>query len=529
MARSRIFSVATLQGVVFFCLAVLFLLIYLLPAIRQYNVFWLQAFDYGIIYNSTQELAFGRPAFMTTRGVHVWGDSQDYFQLLFAPLHYLPAPHYWLIGAHSVAIWSCGVFCFFYLRPHRLVALLVPLVVWMSPYLINSSNDLFHTESYATILHLLVFYAAVRGRRGLFWGAVLLVLACKEDIAIYVAWFMVLAFFRPDIFRIERRHLAGAVAAAVAVFVINQSVVQPYYKLQTCEWLGTPVTMAAVRATPSPWFPDIWTELLRPAYYARVLLPEVPWYLLMLLWPVVFFPRAAFPMIFLPLAGAAINVLGSGYLLKSTFHYDHSSYAAVIIVMLIGLSRIKRKNLVAIVLFAVALGIHLYWPHMRARVTRVWNGEDNLWAFKKDERTVFSERLNALLPPDTVVSADYGTVNYLLRGRSQAFMFENPFRPDYFAIYDLCDGDEKPLPGLPPVDLVVLRADYRPLPSGQASLAPFDHYQASLFDGKFPMHLYVNPNSPRRDRLVSVMNEVGARLVAPATPSPGGEVIHSHP
>jgi hypothetical protein len=515
----RVFSWTTLQGVVFVALAGLSLCLYVLPAIRQYRIAWLLVFDYGILFNSTQELAFGRPAFLTTRGVHVWADSQDYFQYLFAWLHHLPHPHYALIVAHSLAIWFCGVFCFFYLRAERRVSLLVAATAWLSPHLVNSSNDLFHTESYATILHLLLFLGAVRGRPGLFWSATLLVLTCKEDIAIYVAWFMVLAWFRPDRFPIGRRQLAAAFVVAVAVFAVNQAVVQPYYKVLTCEWLGAPVQPKDVQATPSPWFPDIWRALLRPDYWTRVLTADVARYLAMLFWPVLFFPRAAFPMTLLPLAGATVNVLGSGYLIKTEWHYDHSTYAAVIIAMLLGLSRIRRKDLVAILIFAVALGIHLYWPHMRARVTQVWNGQGDWWAFPKDDRVTFYERLTTLLPADVVISSDYHTVSYLLPGQSQVFMFENPFRPDHFGVYGLCDGGGKPLPGLPPADLVVLQDEYRPRASGQAVLASMLRYRVTRAGGRWTS-FYLNPDSPRRAELEILLDGVGAQHFEGPLPPP---------
>ena len=124
------------------------------------------------------------------------------------------------------------------------------------------------------------------------------------------------------------------------------------------------------------------------------------------------------------------------------------------------------------------------------------------------------------------MQADLTTVKWGgTRGRSTVFMFENPFRPDYFGVYDLCEGNGKSLPGLPSADIVVLRADYQPTPTGQAVLTSMKHYQVLRFEGTLPMHMYINPNSPRRARLDAAMQELGAMRVAPQVPdgasSPG--------
>jgi uncharacterized membrane protein len=507
----RLWRPTLFQGIAFVSIAGYFLLLYVVPPIRFYNIFWLQNFDYGILYNSSQMLAHLQAPFVTTRGTHSWADNQDYFQVLLGIFHHLPYPHYSLLVSHALAIFACGVFCFLFLRREGLVALLLPLVVWMSPYLVNMNLDLFHTEAYATILLLLMFYGATHGRPWCFAIATLLALACKEDVAITVGTFMTLALLRPGFFQLQRRYLVAGLAASVLVFVINQGVVLPYFKLRTCEWLNADFSRSNMRAGPTaPWFADIWSQLLNPSYYKiKFASPGVMRYLLTLLWPMVFFARSTFPISLLPLPGAFINIFGSGYLIQSRHHYDHSTYAAVIIVMLLGIRRVRFKKTLGTVLVLIAAWINLHTPLVRMKVTTVRTPE--FWSLEKDERTRFVELLNELLPPDIVISADYTALNYLLRGRDTVYMFENPFRPDYFGIYGLCDGVVGVYRTVPTPDIAVVRGDYTMAPKVREILdTAYENWTVYPFGGRHPMNLFINPRSKQYGRLVSVARELGA-------------------
>lgn len=483
---------------------------YVVPPIRQYNIFWLQTFDYGILYNSSQELAFGRAPLLTTRGTHAWADNQDYLQILFAPLHWLPAPHYSLLTIHSLAIWACGVFVFWFLR-RGWTGLCIAVFVWLSPYMINMAIDLFHTEAFATIFLLLMFAAAVAGRRTAFFVSALLALSCKEDVAITVAGFMALAFLRPTFFRLGRSDFVVGFAVACAVFALNVGVVLPHYKQVTCEWLGAEIPTAQVGAAPAaPWFGNIWKDLRDPAFYRwKILIPEVRQYLLLLLWPLVPFLRSTFPMCLLPLGGVAVNVLGGGYLIQSQFHYDHSTFAGVIIVVLLGLSRARYPLVWGVLLAGITVWVNVTVRNVRVRLRDPMNPQ--FWEIKKDDRTRFVEALSRRLPTDIVLATDYTSNNYLLPGRQWVYMLDNPFRPDYFGIYDLCDGNQRPYTKIPMVDLVVMKRDARPKPEVMAKLdAGFERWRVKLNEGGGHMDLLVNPQSPQADRLRGIAQELGA-------------------
>ena len=251
--------------------------------------------------------------------MHALADNQEYFQIAFAWAHHLPGPHYWLLLLHSLGIFSCGIAAFALSRRLGAIALLMPAFVWLSPFLININLDLFHTEAFATILILLMYAGARAGKLVLYLVSLSLALLCKEDVAITVATFSVLAWLKPDWFALPRRVFQWSALAAVAVFSINLLVVLPHYKLQTCLWLDPGFNAAGLDAAPvAPFFRNTFANLFHWDFYrerlGRVL---VLLYLVKLMWPVLLVAPKVGPFWLLPLPGAAINVIADAdYLVK---------------------------------------------------------------------------------------------------------------------------------------------------------------------------------------------------------------------
>jgi hypothetical protein len=151
----------------------------------------------------------------------------------------------------------------------------------------------------------------------------------------------------------------------------------------------------------------------------------------------------------------------------------------------------------------------------------------DFWYLAKDERTSFCERMSDALPTDIVISADYTTVNYVLRGRSHVYMLENPLEFRYFGIYGLCDSTQSPLRAVPKPDLVIIRQDYRTSPTVADLLrSSYDHWQVFLMDKAYAMNLFVNPRSERRGDIEAALRTLGATpapppALAPTAPPPG--------
>jgi len=72
----------------------------------------------------------------------------------------------------------------------------------MSPFLINMNLDLFHTEAFASIFLLLLYFSCKTGNPYLFYLFLLAAISCKEDVAITAGFFMFLAALSPERFKL---------------------------------------------------------------------------------------------------------------------------------------------------------------------------------------------------------------------------------------------------------------------------------------------------------------------------------------
>jgi hypothetical protein len=396
--------------------------------------------------------------------VHAWADNQDYFQVVFALIHRLPAPHYCLLTFQALAIYACGALGLLHAWKHgALVAGCVALAIWTSPLLVNM-NHFLHTEALTTVLILLLYGACKRGSVRGFYAFLCMALACKEDVALSLGLFMVVALVERGRFGLPPRHFAVGLGLAVALFFFNLLVVLPHFKIETCRWLDPQADVSDMTAGPvAPSHQAVLSNWYRPAFLASAFFrPEVGLYLLEVLWPTVFFLRSASWLLLLPAAGLFVNVVGEMPNLTAGFyHYDFATMAAVIIIVLEGLAASAHRRVVALLLLGGAVLAGSLAPirvPLHAGFTR------GFYRLEKAEEVRFLERLNRVLPEETAIAADHTSLNYLLDGHPQAYMFPSPILPlpAGFGILGACTGFRDP----PELDLVLIRNDRPIAPPG---------------------------------------------------------------
>ena len=444
-----------------------FLALYVLPALGAYARFGLENFDFGMVFQSSYLLSRGEEPFMTCRGVHAWADNQDYLQLLFAPFHWLPRSQQTLLAFHSLAAFAPGLACLVYLwRRGTAVAMGTAVLAWSSPFLLNMALDLLHIETLAALALLAVYLAAKHGRRLLFWTALVAALAAKEDVALTTGLWMVLYWLAARRLALPRAHFAAGLALSLAVFFVNLKLVLPYYKLATCLWLDPLAAVGTMDSVPAaPAYKEVLESWYKPAFLAeRLLAPEALTYAVALLWPVAFFLRRPTLLWLGPLAGMFVNAVSSSqHLTSGYYHYDFATFAAVLVIVLEGLSEQARPARTGLALALVALGVALVSPHhphagpgqehrLHLRASLYAPLTPSTYDLEPVSEVRFLEELDALLPADAVVSADSASMCYLLGGRPQVFLFKNPFEPHFFGLYEQCTRFAVP----PAVDLVIL-------------------------------------------------------------------------
>ncbi|MCB0360754.1 MAG: DUF2079 domain-containing protein, partial [Bdellovibrionales bacterium] len=398
------------------------------------------------------------PLFLTTRGVHAWADNQDYFQLFLAPLHAVKDSREALLLVHSLALFAPGFLVLLLLRKMPFQAIGASLFVWLSPFLINANLDLIHTESFATVFLIGVYTCAKRGHVLGFILCSLSALSCKEDVAFTYAMLMLLIYWKHNDFKISRSVALFGCITAICIFLTNFFWVLPNFKLATCQWLNPTFSIDRLDYAPTaPFFRTFFTDIQTAAFYQRMLgRPELGLYLLKLCWPLLLLGRAAWPFALAIIPGVALNTISNtGYYIEAYYHYDHSTFAAVIIALLWALPRAKLPRTRAILIGSTAVVLHLALPSwFRMHVTEM--PQASWWVKATHPAVTTLELLREKLPSGLVISADYNSLNYLLNPAQTVFMYENPIRRHYFGIYFVCEDLAAP----PPVDLVIIRQSY---------------------------------------------------------------------
>jgi len=432
-------------------------LYYYIPPLRFIAEGHLQNFDFGILLHSTNLLAIGEQAFLTNRGVHVWADNQDYLQILFTPIHWTADPIRSLVLLHTSGIFAVGLLLLWTLRKQPFIALMLALFYWLNPIVANMNLDLVHTEAFSTLLLLIVFLSAKKGFLAVFWFFALLALLTKEDVAVTLGAFAVLARFAAVEFELNKRQFDLLLALSLVVFAVNFFIVLPHFKLETCRWLDpTVVSLERDFAPASPFFRAAFSGFLSVEFYQRVFVrEELVGYLLKVLWPLLLIALRPNLFMLLPLPGILLNIIsGSNYLIQGLYHYDHATLAGVLIALLVSMPKLRFKGVVSFALFAISLSLNLYQPvDVRQRISDL--AEPWFFELQDRPRTALLKELQNTIPKGTVISADYAFISYLLPSRTSVFAYPNPIESSYFGIYGLCEE----FATRPEVDLFVIHPE----------------------------------------------------------------------
>jgi hypothetical protein len=304
-------------------------------------------------------------------------------------------------------------------------------------------------------------------------------------------------------------------------------VVLPAAKRATCARLDPGVAATRLVESPepvSPYFRDVLGGLGRPGFWReRLGRPEAGAYLGRLLWPELLVLPVAPAWALLPLPAALVNIASGGrYLVEGSWHYDHASFALLLVGLVHALGRARRPRPAAAALVAgLGLAVGLAQPPSRTPPWAVL--ERAFWRFEKDERVRLAEALAAALPAEALTSADYTTLNYLLDGRPAVYMFPNPLESEVFGIAGLCSRWADP----PRPELVVLRDDYRPSPALEARLdAGWERWRVTTVEGSARFHVWIDPRSERFAALRAAVHNLDfslarSRRVQPAGATPG--------
>ena len=394
-----------------------------LGALRHHR-FATFGFDLGIYDQATWLLAHGHlDGMITVRGLRVFGHHVNPVLFAYAPAYRLGAGVEVLLVTQVVAQAAAALVCFAIgverLGDRRL-ALGPALALLANPTWQWLTWEFFHPEVLAGTALLGAWWAALHRRWGWFAGAVVLAVACREDVALATAVLGLVVAGRG-----ERRVGLATTAASLGWYLVATRVILvwgngtgPFYETYFTDLGDGPGAVLRTVLT-RPWEPlGLAVRPDRLAYLGRML------------GPFAFLPVAG-PVGLAPAAPAlVVNLLSSfPYTRELTYHYQALVVPALAIATVEAVARLRRRGrpvaaaTAVVAVLAAAAATSVAWGPSPLG-TRFRTG---IWPLEADPRQPARERAVRLVPAAAPVSATYTFVPHLTHRRA-VYEFPNPWR-----------------------------------------------------------------------------------------------------
>jgi uncharacterized membrane protein len=399
------------------------------------------AFDMGIPDQGIWLLSRFHDPFVTVIGRQLFGDHTSYIYLLLVPVYWV-YPHTAALLVIQAMLLSGAAIPIYALARHLLrstpLATLAAAAYLLNPALQQGNMEQFHVESFEVALIATALYAAVVWRPRLLLVAVVLLLLCKEDAAMYAVPLGVWVLFRRD-----RRVGLVIVGGATLSALIDNLVVIP-----------TLIGVANIHGNRFPFNGIVGSlrELVRhPAQvWSYAGSEKRPRYL----WQMAF--SAGLVFVVAPEI-ALLAIVGVGVNIWSTFGYQHEiiyHYSLPIVPILAcgtiwAISRMSSSRLRTLASGAVlisALWACTLWG------LAPFSNEKYAHTSPTAPTVLATNQILHAVPSSGAVSAYYGYVA-ALDHRTQIYMWPNPFKASYWGTFT---QEGKRLPYASEIQYVVL-------------------------------------------------------------------------
>jgi len=444
-------------GLMLAAMTIAYVAVFSATTLNNYNRLWYGNFDLGISDQGIWLLSRLENPYLTTRGLHLFGDHASYVSILVAPLYWLWDDAKALIILHTIAL-AAGAPLIFAIAKRKTGSVAASSALALSylmypPLHYTNLDSGYHAESLAVPLILLAYLMLIEKRWGAYFITTLLALACKEEIVapVFLFGLYITAFSK------ERR--IGLLTSAMAVLyaIIVAAVIFPYFA-------GTQYqnTFHANKAFGymGPTLTDKVGSLTNASLlWGRAYTDKNIEYVNDILAPVAYLP--ALSPAFYAAGNLYINILSTwAYTHEIRYHYVTPIIPLVYIALanLVGHLRGRKRLLAAasIVLVAAALwgnwetgheDVSLKYPE---RILENLRNPDQTPDRIRDLRIMLDD-----IPANASVSASYDIVPQLSHRRT-IYMYPNPFQTEYYGI----DNLQKP-PDMKP-DYLAIDSDLNP-------------------------------------------------------------------
>jgi uncharacterized membrane protein len=406
---------------------------------KEYNSLWYGNFDLGIPDQGVWMISRLHNPYLTTRGLHLFGDHATYIHLLIAPIYWVWDDVRALLLVQTVAL-ALGALPVYLLAKDKfqgkLTALVFPFSYLMLPALHFSNLDAgHHFESLPVPLILLGYWALTRRKFRLYYATTFLSLICKEEIAITFMLYGAYIAYKHD-----RRVGIMTSSCAAAYLLLVMYVLLPYFNQEGSIYADR--TVGSFGKNPS----EALSSVTNPSFMIKKFDTEANRGYMRAL-----FEPTGYLILLEPLAIASsgslwlnlINDWPYAHLIR--YHYVTPIIPFIYIALIEGIGRFRKNKrvkaaLLTIVLASAVLGNANYSPS-QSNIKSWGEMADAIGAFNQvpQESAAIVDAMGKI-PKNASVSAAYNLVSHLSH-RERAYMFPNPFR---VTLYGINDG------GIPP-------------------------------------------------------------------------------
>jgi uncharacterized membrane protein len=413
--------------------AIFFAVVFAAVGIKIHGVFSTSAYDLGLYDQAFWRYSQLLPNFNTVRGMNILGDHFSPIALLFAPLYRIWPDIAWAFALQALSVASGGVLLYLiarHLLPGRpWLCLAFALAYYLHPAVHNTLLWEYHDLVLASGLYMALIWSYVKDRPRLFIVVLVLLLACREDMAITLAAFGIVAL-------LERRWRYGlwAIAISAVWWLLVTRIAMPYFN-------GVGYFRASTGALAL-----ILANFANPSFYlARIGDPQALDYLWKVIVPAGLLGLVA-PRYLLPaLPTLAANVLIGAYNTVLIYHYSVSIMPFFFWAAVAGSARLARLGetrhpalrpvpaLLAVLTVAAALVLGMRYSVMDLGALPRHYTE---WQDKAAKRAHVAA-LDAKFGAEGVAASDWLLPHFSHRER--IYLFPNPWK-----VYNWGINDENP-------------------------------------------------------------------------------------
>jgi len=413
--------------------------------IYNLNRFKYSAFDIGIFDQGVWLLSTFEKAFVTVRGLHIFGDHLQFILLFVTPFYWIWNNIRFLLILQTFGL-AIGAVPIYLLAKQKLKNKWLPLIFsfcyLMYPALHYLNLENFHPSALAVPMIIFSFYFLENKKYKPFLTFLFLALICKEEIVITAFFMGIYTFFKHN----KKLGISICLFSLIWLFLVFK-VILPFYN----DFGYIHVGYGAFGEFGKSPTEAIFNMIKNPAKVVQKIATEQNIeYIIDLFLPTGFLSFFSPIILFLSSPAIFLNLItGWPYAHSIQYHYTIAIIPFIFFSLIYGFSWVRKKTMkikkynlnkiIPVIFMVIFLVSTIYGSFEIDHYDTSIRNIDKLFKykigefFKKQENDKIRYEAISLIPDNTSVSASYLLLPHLTH-RKIIYMFPNPFEESYWGL-----------------------------------------------------------------------------------------------